>query len=308
MQTVLLKAAAFVLLIALGIVLRKKKLFTSEAADVLSKISVTITLPAAIIYSFCSFEKDTSLYWLILIGFGGNLLMYGVGFLITLHRSRADKALYTLTCPGYNIGAFTLPFVQTFMSSSEVIATCMFDAGNSIMCTGGSYALSSALLDAEGSARERLTAFVKKLFSSVPFDVYFLMLLLTVFNIRLPGVVASLTEPAAQANGFVAMFMIGLMFRFEAKREYLKNACIILVLRYASATILALLCWYCLPFSQMVRQTLVIVLFSPSTVLAPVFTRHLGGDDGLSSCVSSISIIISVVIMTSLTMALHVAA
>lgn len=298
METVLFKAAAFVLLILLGMSLKKKGVFPESAADVLSRILTTITLPAAVINSFCDYQKDPALYWLVLLGLGGNLLMYGVGWLLSARGSREDRALFTMTCPGYNIGAFTLPFVQSFLPSGGVIATCMFDAGNSIMCTGGSYALSATFLESGKAPGERLRAFGRRLFSSIPFDVYLLMVVLTLLDIAIPEAIGRLVEPAAQANGFVAMFMIGLMFRFEAKRTYVKTATLILAVRYLSALVLAAVSFWCLPFDLLVRQTLVLAFLSPSTVLAPVFTKNLGGDYGLSSFVGSVSIIISVVLMT----------
>ena len=91
----------------------------------------------------------------------------------------------------YNIGAFTLPFVQNFLGAFGVVATCMFDTGNSIMCTGTSYTITKSVLHSEEG---RLTpkVVVKRLFSSVPFDTYLIMLILVLFNIRLPEPILSL--------------------------------------------------------------------------------------------------------------------
>ena len=61
-----------------------------------------------------------------------------------------------LNFSGYNIGAFTLPFIQNFLGSFGVIAICMFDVGNSISCTGGSYALTTmAINDSNEKNSER---------------------------------------------------------------------------------------------------------------------------------------------------------
>ena len=35
---------------------------------------------------------------------------------------------------------------KAFLGPFAVVATCMFDVGNSIMCTGGTYALTSGLV------------------------------------------------------------------------------------------------------------------------------------------------------------------
>ena len=66
--------------------------------------------------------------------------MIGLGLLLSRGRSAGERALYMLNLPSWNIGAFALPFLQSFLGEQAVMAACLFDVGNSIMCTGGSYA------------------------------------------------------------------------------------------------------------------------------------------------------------------------
>ena len=62
---------------------------------------------------------------------------------------------------------------------------CMFDVGNSIMCLGGSYAFAGSV----ASSNQKLTpkTVIKKLFSSIPFDVYLLIFVLALFKISIPS-------------------------------------------------------------------------------------------------------------------------
>ena len=55
-----------------------------------------------------------------------------------------------------------------------------------------------------------------------------------------------------------------------------------------------------LPFELEIRQALVILAFSPVGTAVPPFTGELGGDVGLSSAYSSMSILVSVVITVCL--------
>ena len=68
------------------------------------------------------------------------------------------------------------------------------------------------------------------------------------------------------------------------------------------AAVLALCYYYLLPFDLVVRQTLVILAFSPIGSATPVFTRQLGCDAGLSSAINSIAIVISITIIVVLLM------
>ena len=58
MLDILIKAASFAAIIALGYLLRRRGFFKQEDFYILSKIVLKITLPAAIVYNFSSMELD----------------------------------------------------------------------------------------------------------------------------------------------------------------------------------------------------------------------------------------------------------
>ena len=74
----------------------------------------------------------------------------------------------------------------------------------------------------------------------------------------------------------------------------------ILAIRYGLATVLALVCYFLLPFTLEVRQALVILVFSPIGSAVPPLTAELKGDVGLSSAINSIAIVISIVVIVAL--------
>lgn len=73
-----------------------------------------------------------------------------------------------------------------------------------------------------------------------------------------------------------------------------------LSVRYGVAVVLALGCYFLLPFSLEVRQALVVLAFSPIASSAPAFTEDLKEDVGLASAVNSVSIICSIGLMVGL--------
>lgn len=297
MQDILVRAGCFVAIIAAGHILRKIGFFDEHAFGVLSKIVLKITLPAAIISSFIGKEIDISMLTLTLLGLIGGLVYMALGYLINLRKSRAERAFGVLNLPGYNIGNFTMPFVQSFLGPVGVITTSLFDVGNAFVCLGGSFSVATMIKEGGGISVKRIG---QKLVTSVPFMCYIIMTIVTLLKIVVPGPVVSLAGIIGGANNFCAMLMIGVGFRLEANRTQIGRIVKILSVRYIAAALMALCCYFLLPFDLAVRQTLVILLFSPVGSAVPGFTGELKEDVGLSAAINSFSILCSIVIIITL--------
>ncbi len=299
MTAVLSRAMCFVAIILIGMILRRVGFFKAEDFSVLSRVALRITLPAAVITSFAGKEIDLSLLGLGLVAFGGGVIYMSVGWL--LNKSREEKAFGLLNTAGYNIGNFTLPFVQSFLGPAGVIATSLFDVGNACVCLGGAHAMASLVKDGKGFDIRRLA---KSLLTSTTFMTYMVVVALSLLHISLPGFVVECAGIIGSANAFVAMLMIGVGFRLEANWEQLGKVAKILIPRYAIAVVLALLCWNFLPFDATVRTAVVILLFSPIGSAVPAYTEDLGMDAGLSAAINSISILCSIPIIVTLLLVL----
>jgi predicted permease len=304
MGEVLLKAAAFVFIIFLGYALKRIGFFTATDYRLVSKIVLNITLPAAVITAFANFDIDASLLILALLGLGCNLIMVGLGFLAGARSDGGTKAFYMLNASGYNIGCFAMPFAQGFLGPFGVVATCMFDSGNSIMCTGGTYAAAAGVAGTGG--KSHLTGLAKKLLSSVPFDIYMLMLLFSWIGLRFPSEVLNLCSVIAGANSFLAMLMIGMMIELELEARHVQQLSFVLLLRYAVSAVFAWLFYYYTSFSLEIRQVLVLLVFAPIPAIAPLFTEKCQGNGILASLTNSVSIMISIVIMTVLLVMMNI--
>ena len=313
MERILTKALAFVAVIALGYWLKKRGFFKSHDYELIAKIVLNITLPCAVITSFAAFKMDYTLFILTLIGFCGNLLMIAWGFMLTRYQTNAAKIFYVFNLAGYNIGCFTLPFAQSFLGPFAVVATCMFDVGNSIMCTGGTYALTSGLVHTgEKYEPVNLRSIAAKLLGSVPFVVYMLMLvpLGYLFFIRpplhLPKPVYTLTGLIGGANTFLSMLMIGMMFEMTLDLEKLKQVREVVLYRYVFGIALAWLCFYHVPLSAEIREVLALVFLAPSTAIGPIFIARMGGNVELAGFANSITIALSIILMTLFFTFLHI--
>lgn len=293
---VLAKALAFILIIVMGYLLKKKGFFHASDFYLISKIVIRITLPAAIVSNFSRITMDNSLLLMVVIGLAANIVMVSVGYLINAGKSKEAKAFDMLNLSGYNIGNFTLPFVQSFLGPIGFATTSLFDAGNAVMCTGVTYTLASMVIG-KGD-KPSVKNILKSLFSSLPFDAYIIMTVLAILRIPLPSVVTSFAATVGGANAFLALLMIGIGFEIHMEKDKVSTIVKLMVLRYGTAVLFALGAYFLLPFPLEVRQALAIVSFGPVSSVSPAFTGKLEGDVELSSAVNSLSIVLSIVSIT----------
>lgn len=297
MLDILTRAGSFVAIILLGYCLRKIGFFKPEDFTILSRIVIRITLPAAIVMSFADRQIDTSMLSLALLGLVSGLLYIGLGYLTNMRNSRDRKAFEMLNLSGYNIGTFMLPFAQNFLGSTGALTTILFDIGNSFICMGGAYSLAAIVKDGNGFSIKRILITMA---GSVPLMTYVVMIIMNLTRIPIPGFVLSFTDLIANSNAFIAMLMIGVGFNLECNRSQLGQITKLLTIRYILSIILALIFYFVLPMNLEIRQTLVILCFSPITSTTCAFTGELKGNVGLSSALNSISIVVSIVVTITL--------
>ena len=296
MQDILIRAGCFIAIILLGFFLRLVGVFKEGDFRVLSTITLKITLPASIVVSFAQMEIDPSMLTITLLGFGGGVIYILVALLLNA-RNRENRAFDVLNLPGYNIGLFAMPFVQSFLGPVGVVTTSLFDTGNAFICLGGSYGIASSIKAGKGFSLGRI---LKALLTSVPFLSYVVMIVLNLTGVKMPAVILNFADIIKGANTFMAMLMIGVGFKLTASWKQLGHILKIVIVRYAVAAALGAVFYFLLPFDLEIRKTLTLLAFAPIGSAVPAFTNEMKGDVGLSSAVNSICIICSIVIMTVL--------
>lgn len=298
MTDILIRAGSFICMIMTAYLLKKGNLLKKEDFHTLSTLVVKVTLPCAIVTNFSSIEFNPRLLFLAPIGFVSCFFMIGFGYFMARKKGGDEQAFQMINHSGYNVGTFAIPYLQAFVGASGVIYASMFDIGNSILCTGGTYALASSVQDKtkHTSAAELL----KKTFSSVPLLTYILMTTLGLLQLHMPKPILTFTGLVANANGFLAMSMLGLGLELSLKKEHFAKISKILIARFGFAAVFSVMAWNLLPVADDIRKTLVLLFFAPLASFDPIFTAKCNGDVGLSSEINSMSILISMVCMTCL--------
>ena len=300
MLVVLSKAIAFVLIILIGYMCKRRGVFAPTDYQLVSKIVLNITLPCAVISSFAHFQLDLSLLAAVALGLSGNCVMIFVALMLTRRETLAAKIFYIFSLAGYNIGCFTLPFAQAFLTSFAVVALCMFDVGNSIMCTGMTYALTASCIGYADGHKDRFSmkSIAEKLLHSAPFVVYISMLILSLAGVQFPKSVYTFTDIVGAANPFLSMLMIGMMFEIRLDKQAMGYVKELFSVRYLISLVCAGAFIYFAPFKQEVNYVIALAFMAPCTIIGPIFVEKLGGNVQLASLFNSMTIITSVILFT----------
>jgi len=289
----LLKSASLVSFILLGYLLKRKGLFGPEDYRIVTKIVLNITMPCAAVVSFASYQPDFSLLLATVLGFGLNCVMLAAAFFVSKGVPRNIRAIWLNCVPGFNIGAFAMPFVQSLLSPASLVGTCLFDTGSALMCNGTTYAISRNILD--GTKGFNLKRIGNTLLHSVPFLAYFTLLIVTLVRLPIPKLLVNFVSPAANANAFVAMFMVGMMFDLRIEKAYLKQMAKILAFRFSLGAAAATVFYFCIPLPLEIRQALAIAVFAPASMTSTAYAVKAGGDPAMAAGVNSISILICII-------------
>lgn len=297
MQNVLIRAGSYVAIIILGFVLRQIGFFKESDFSVLSKIVVRITLPAALIVNAASRELTPQLLTLALFGFGGSLFYVFVGWLLGRAKGKDTQAFNIVNISGYNVGVFVLPFTQSFLGTTGVMAASIFDVGNAFISLGGSCGIAAAIKSGNGFDFKRV---LKALSVSVPFLVHIITFAMNLLHIPFPAPLVECAGIIASGNTFLAMLMIGVGFHLQLNRSQLGHIAQILIVRFGIAAVLGFAYWHLLPFDRIVRLTMVILTVAPLAAAVPGFTEEIDGDVGMSCTICSLMILISIIVIVTL--------
>lgn len=297
----LVEVSGFVLLIVLGQVLRRLDILTPDCSKAVSTLVLNVTLPCAILRALNGVELSTSLLFLVFLGLFANVFtFFQMAFTERAHREDPDgldTRFSQLVMPGYNVGTFAMPFTAGFLSPEGFLALCLLDAGNAVMCTGGTYAV---LCREPGSLLKQFWSIVKRLFSSFAILTYLLATALALTHTTIPEPLLHLIDIPANANTFLAMIMIGMSVNLNIRFESLKRLLRLLGLRYLGSAFLAVLAYWCLPYSEDIRIGIVMVLFAPLPAMGIIFSMKARMNWQLAANLNTMSVLASVVLMSAL--------
>ena len=292
MSNVLTQTIVYVVLLFAGYGFKKAGIFKVEDTDFLKKVILYLTMPAMAVNGLKDLELQPSFLWCFLVGFGTSTILMLVGMAATRKKSPEEKVMYLFNLNTYNIGNFAIPFLTGLLSTDGFAALCLFDIGVAIYLYGIDYSLAEAVK--RGKSRFSLKFLLKKIFTSPITDMYLLMILLAALHLRLPEPVLKLASVMGNANAFLAMLSIGILFELNLDKKNLWDMVKFFALRYVTIVIIMIAVILFIPFSPDIRQAICVLLMAPVASIAPLLTQNAGGDGAKAAQVNSVSILLGI--------------
>ena len=292
MSNVLTQTIVYVVLLFAGYGFKKAGIFKVEDTDFLKKVILYLTMPAMAVNGLKDLELQPSFLWCFLVGFGTSTILMLVGMAATRKKSPEEKVMYLFNLNTYNIGNFAIPFLTGLLSTDGFAALCLFDIGVAIYLYGIDYSLAEAVKG--GKSRFSLKFLLKKIFTSPITDMYLLMILLAALHLRLPEPVLKLASVMGNANAFLAMLSIGILFELNLDKKNLWDMVKFFALRYVTIVIIMIAVILFFFFSPDIRQAICVLLMAPVASIAPLLTQNAGGDGAKAAQVNSVSILLGI--------------
>ena len=146
--------------------------------------------------------------------------------------------------------------------------------------------------------RAKAKQILKGFLTSVPFNVYLLMIVVMLFSIHIPTFVPTLLQPMAEANSFCSVFMVGMLMDLPRTGKDVGSVLRVLGWRLPLGVLFAAACWFLLPFDASARKTAVMLSLAPTAVFSTLFTDRVLGNAKLAGFTLSVTAVISIVLMT----------
>ncbi|EXJ23201.1 Transporter [Alkalibacterium sp. AK22] len=296
MFAVLIQSFQFLLVIAVAYLFKRGSILKSTDGLILQKIILYLTLPATIVVGFNGVTVEPILFIMVALGLLSNILLITFGGFLWRKKTAPQQALMMFSQAGYNIGNFTIPFVQGFFPAA-IPYIGSFDMGNALMLFGGSPVIVDRMTRQDHSSAGYLSRIIK-LFKSPSFTAYIFMFLLALLGIVLPDPLVSVFQLFSSGNAFLSMFMVGLYLEITVDRVSLRRVRYLLTVRYLLAVLVAAGFYLLLPLPELVRVSLVLVALAPIGTVSTINMIIYGNPRSFSSFLSSVSIIFSLILMT----------
>ena len=299
MTEILLNAFGLFLIILVGYAIKSWGLVKQADGRVLSTIIVTITLPATVIVGLNEMAINADFLVLAGLALVFNIVLVLFAGFITRRKSYHERVLLMYSISGYNIGNFTLPFMQSFFPLA-IPYLFMFDVGNCVMIAGGSKVFVERT-NPEAQEANPWQMIRRSLFSSIPFLTYIFMVVLRTFNLAFPPQIINLSELFARGNGFLSLLMIGIYLELRLPKADRLVVLKVLLWRYGIALLLAMTIYFLVPMSNhLMKVVLTLVCLAPIPTFAVIHSVEAGVKEEVVGFLSSISILISLVMLTAM--------
>jgi len=268
------------ILMTLGFVLGKCKIFTQEGNKTLTKIVIFIALPATVINSILQSELVVTLNFAA-FAIAMSFLTFLLAFLISYPIIRltvgekADRGLYTFLTMFGNSAVLGIPVIVAVFGVEAAFYAALYNIAFNVLVFSVGLMMVS----------RKVNKFDPRMLLNPTLLITFLIIPLAVTNVRFPF---QIEEPIRLIGEFTtptAMFVIGSTLAYIPVKAVLAQWQIypITILKLVVVPIIV---WLVLrPFitNEMFLSVLVVLSAMPTAVSAPMLAIEYDGDEGIAS-------------------------
>lgn len=283
------------LIILAGFLCKKVSLIKESDGEAVSRIIFNLTLPSLVISTFSTMKIDTSLLLVPLISMVYGFFMAGLAVVFFRKESAKNRGMVSMLLPGFNIGLFAYPLVESIWGQEGLKYFGMFDMGNSVIVFGVCYIFASVFAS-EGTGVD-YKGILKKVSRSVPFMSYIITLAVNLSGLHFPGIVLDITKVLSRANMPLSLLLLGVYLSFSFEKSYWVKMGKILALRYISGIIAGVALYFLLPFEPLFRYTMLLGFVLPISMSVIPYSVQFDYDRRFVGTVNNITIVISFLLM-----------
>lgn len=279
----------------IGYTFKRLNIIKEDDGDGISRIVFNITLPALIINTFNSMKLDSSLMFLSIISIIFGIIMSIIGVFVFKDETKIIRGTLAMLVPGFNIGLFAYPLVQSIWGINGIKYFGMFDMGNSITIFIFCYLIANHFSSNNESVNYK--DILKKLLTSLPLMSYVVTLAINFSGYHYPVAVTNVCSILSKANMPLSLLLLGIYLNFTIDKMYRKNALKILALRYGIGLACGIILFIIIPFDNLFRYTLLIGLLLPIGMADIPYAVEFNYDKRLVGTLCNITMIISFILI-----------
>jgi predicted permease len=277
------------IIILLGMGVRRANLLGEGAGQTLSRIILNITLPGVVLTSVSKATLPAAAFALPVAAFIWCGAMLFLGSKLFASIPKATGGVLILAMGGYNIGQFAYPLVEATWGSEALALLVMVDIGNALVIFTLSYILAGIWAGQPVS----YSSILRRLLTFVPLLSYLLALTINLTGLRLPELVSAPLEILGSANWGLVMLLVGLYLRPQVVWVHLKQVLAVLGLRFLLGVGAGLAQFFLLPLPLLVRSVLLVTVLLPVPMSTIPYSLEYKMDPDLAGALVNGSIIIS---------------
>jgi predicted permease len=283
------KVIPIIIIFFLGYFLKKIRLFCSNTADTLLKLTFYVTLPALTFLSGSTTELTLKFFYLPIIAIAVMLIIFTLSYPISkkFNLSKATQGTFLVGTLIMNTG-FTLPFVLAAYGNQGLAIYTIFDFGNTLMIFTFVYYIAIKF-----GKNEKIKIPIKKFILLPPIWGLILGISFNLLKFELHSTTINFLEIVGKPTIFLVILSLGIYF--SPKITNLGKMLTVFSLRIGLGLLLGLLAVNIFNIDGIMRTLVILFCGAPVGYNTLIFASLEGLDKEFAASLVSISLLLGII-------------